>query len=68
VEEDVVGGLCSTNGEKKKAYGLLVGKPAGKRPLGRTRCRWVDNIGMDLGRIGWCGVSWLRLGTSGELL
>jgi hypothetical protein len=31
---------------------LLVGKPEGKRPLGRPRCRWVDNIGMDLGKIG----------------
>jgi hypothetical protein len=39
--------------EKKKAYGLFVGKPEGKRPLGRPRRRWVDNIRMDLGEVGW---------------
>jgi hypothetical protein len=38
-----VGGPCSTIGEKKNAYRLLVGKPEGKRPLGRPRRRWVDN-------------------------
>jgi hypothetical protein len=42
-------------GEKMKAYRLLVGKPEGKRPLGRTKRRCVDNIKMDLGEIGWCG-------------
>jgi hypothetical protein len=46
-------------GVKKNAYRLLVGKPEGKRPLGRTRCRWVDNIKMDLGEIGLGGVDWL---------
>jgi hypothetical protein len=40
---------CSTNGEKRNAYRKLVGKPEGKRPLGRPRRRWVDNIKMDLG-------------------
>jgi hypothetical protein len=35
-------------GEKINVYRLLVGKPEGKRPLGRPRCRWVDNIKMDL--------------------
>jgi hypothetical protein len=40
-------------GEKRKAYRLLVGKPDGKRPLGRPRHRWVDNVRMDLGEIGW---------------
>jgi hypothetical protein len=42
-------------GEKRNAFRLLVGKPEGKRPLGRPRCRWVDNITMDLGEIGWGG-------------
>jgi hypothetical protein len=41
-------------GEKRTAYRLFVGKPEGKRPLGRPRRRWVDNIRMDLGEIG-CG-------------
>jgi hypothetical protein len=40
-------------GEKRNAYRLLVGKPEGKRPLGRPRCMWVDNIRMDLGEVGW---------------
>jgi hypothetical protein len=48
-----MGGPCSTNGEKRNAYRLLVGKPEGKRPLGRIRRRWVDNIIMDLGEVGW---------------
>jgi hypothetical protein len=38
-------------GEKRNAYRLLVGKPEGKRPLGRPRRRWVDNIRMDLGEV-----------------
>jgi hypothetical protein len=38
-----------------------VGKPEGKRPLGRPRCRWVDNIRMDLGEIGWDAVDWIGL-------
>jgi hypothetical protein len=41
-------GACSTNGEKRNAYRLLVVKPEGKRPLGRPRYRWVDNITIDL--------------------
>jgi hypothetical protein len=39
----------------------MVGKPEGKRPLGRPRCRWVDNIKMDLGEIGWDGRDWIEL-------
>jgi hypothetical protein len=38
--------------EKRNAYRLLVGKPEGKKPLGRPRRRWVDNIRMDLGELG----------------
>jgi hypothetical protein len=51
-----VGGACSPNGEKRNAYRLLVGKPEGKRPLGRPRRRWVDNIKIDLLEIVWGGV------------
>jgi hypothetical protein len=40
-------------GEKRNAYRILVGKPEGRRPLGRTRRRWVDNIKIDLREIGW---------------
>jgi hypothetical protein len=43
-------GHVARMGEERNAYRLLVGKPEGKRPLGRPRRRWVDNIRMDLGR------------------
>jgi hypothetical protein len=46
-------------GEKRKAYRLLVGKPEGKRPLGRSTRRWVDNIRIDLGEMGWGAVDWI---------
>jgi hypothetical protein len=57
-------------GEKRNAYRILVGKPEGKRPLGRPRRRWVDNIKMNLREIGWVGMGliWLTIGTSGGLL
>jgi hypothetical protein len=45
-------------GEKGNANRLLVGKPEGKGPLGRPRCRWVENIKIDLLEIGWGGVDW----------
>jgi hypothetical protein len=48
-------------GAKRNAYRILVGKPEGKRPLGRPRCRWVDNIKMDLREIGWDGMGWIDL-------
>jgi hypothetical protein len=44
--------------ENRNAYRLLVGKPEGKRPLGRPRLWWVDNIRMDLGEVGWGDVDW----------
>jgi hypothetical protein len=48
-------------GGKRKMYRLSVGKPEGKRTLGRTRCKWVDNIRMDFGEVGWVDVDWIRL-------
>jgi hypothetical protein len=48
-------------GEKRNAYRLLVGKPEGKRPLGRPRRRWLDNFRMDLGEVGWSDVDWIGL-------
>jgi hypothetical protein len=47
--------------EKRSAYRLLVGKPKGKGPLGRPRRKWVDNIRMDLGEVGWGDVDWIGL-------
>jgi hypothetical protein len=43
------------------AYRILVGKPEGKRPLGRPRRSWEDNIRMDLREIGWGGMDWIDL-------
>jgi hypothetical protein len=54
-------GHVARMGEKRNAYRLLVGKPEGKRPLGRPRRRWVDNIRMDLGKVGWGDVDWIGL-------
>jgi hypothetical protein len=48
-------------GKKRNAYRLLMGKSEGKRPLGRPRCRWVDNIRMYLGEVGWGNVDWIGL-------
>jgi hypothetical protein len=56
-----MGGPCSTNGKKRNNYRLLVRKPEGKRPLGGPRRRWVDNITMDLGEVGWGDVDWIGL-------
>jgi hypothetical protein len=42
-------------------YGVLVGKAEGKRPLGRPRCRWKDNIKMNLKKEGFGGVDWIEL-------
>jgi hypothetical protein len=48
-------------GEKRKVYRLFVGKPEGRRPLGRPRRRWLDNIRMDLVEVGWGDVDWIGL-------
>jgi hypothetical protein len=47
--------------KKINAYRILVGKPEGRRQLGRPRCRWKDNIRMDLREIGWGGMDWIDL-------
>jgi hypothetical protein len=48
-------------GETRNAYRILVGKPEGKRPIGRPRRRWVDNTELDLREIGWDGMDWIEL-------
>jgi hypothetical protein len=60
-------GHVARMGEKRNMYRLLVGKPEGKRPLGRPRCRRVNNIRMR-DEVMWTGLVWLRIGTAGELL
>jgi hypothetical protein len=55
------GHVAQLGENKKNAYSLLVGKPEGKRQLGRPRRRWVDNVRMDLGEVGWGDVDWIGL-------
>jgi hypothetical protein len=56
-----MGRTCSTNGVKRKTYRFFVGKPEGNMSLERPRCRWVDNIRMDLLDLGWNDVDWIGL-------
>jgi hypothetical protein len=56
-----MGGACNTYGEGRDVYRVLVGKPEGKRPLMRPRCRWEDNIGMDLQELGCEYEDWIGL-------
>jgi hypothetical protein len=53
-------GHVARMGKRKEAYRVLVGNPEGKRQLGRPRCRWEDNIKMDLQEVGW-GMDWIDL-------
>jgi hypothetical protein len=59
-----VGGTCGTHGEGRSVYRVLVGRPEGKRPLGRPRRRWKDNIKMDLREVGIDGANWIQLSPS----
>jgi len=56
-----MGGACSAYGERRGVYRVLVGKPEGKRPLGRHRRRWENNIKMDLQEVGFRGMDWIEL-------
>jgi hypothetical protein len=51
-------------GDERNTYRLLVRKPEGKRPLGRPRCSWLDNIRMDLVEVGWGEVDWKQVESS----
>jgi hypothetical protein len=63
-----MGGTCSSDGEGRGVYRVLVVKPEGKRPLWRTWCRWEDYIKIDLHEAGcgvWTELSWFRIKTGG---
>jgi hypothetical protein len=61
IKEDAMGGACSTYGKMKDAYKIFIRNPEGKRPLGRPRCSWEDNIKIDLNERRWEGVEWIHL-------
>jgi hypothetical protein len=48
-------------GEKRGSYRILVGRPEGRRPLGRPRRRWEYNIKMNIREVGWVGMNWIEL-------
>ena len=54
-------GTCSTYGERRGVFRVLVGNPEGRRPLGRPRLRWEDNIKMDLQEVGYGSMDWIYL-------
>jgi hypothetical protein len=69
IKENELGGSRGAHGRGEKS--VRMGKPEGKRPLGRLRRRWEDDIRMDRGEIGkflWGGFSWFRIGVGGGLL
>ena len=61
IEKNEMGGACREYGGGRGVYIVLMGKPEGKRPLGRTRRRWEDNIKMDLQVVGCWGMDWIEL-------
>jgi hypothetical protein len=61
IKEGEMSRACSTNGEKRNTCRILVGKPEGKRPLGRPKSKSVDNIKIDLRETGWGGMGWIDL-------
>ena len=61
IEKNEMGWACGAYGGGEGMYRVLVGKPEGKRPLGRPRRRWVDNIRTDLQEVGYGSVEWIGL-------
>jgi hypothetical protein len=71
IEKNKTGRTYGTYGECRGAYNVLVGKPELKRPLGRHRREWKDNIKIDFLEVrweAWTGLIWLRIGTVGRML
>jgi hypothetical protein len=59
--DNMMCGACISDGEGKSVYRVLVGKPKGKKPLGRRRLRWEDNIKIDLQEVGCGNMDWIEL-------
>jgi len=71
IEKNEMGWDVARMGEEREVYRVLVGKPEGRRPLGRPRRRWVDNIRMDLQEVNvgiWTGLGWPRIERGGGRL
>jgi hypothetical protein len=71
IENNEIGGACRAYEEGNGVYRILVGTPKGKRPIGKLRCRWENNIKLDLQEVGcelWTGLSWLMLRTGWRAL
>ena len=66
IEKNEMGGACSAYGEGRVVYRVLVGKPERKRPLGRPRPRWVDNIKIYLQEVGCEGMDWIEIAQDRE--
>jgi hypothetical protein len=56
-----MGVTCSTYGGERGVYRVLVGKPEGRRPLGKPRRKWEDNMRMDIQEVGWGAVDWIDM-------
>jgi hypothetical protein len=61
IEKNEMGGACSMYGGEERFIRVLVGKPEGERPLGRSRRRWEDNSKMDLQEVGYGSMGWIDL-------
>ena len=61
IQQNEMGGACSVYGGEDRCIQGLVGKPEGKRPLERHKCRWEDNIKMDIQEVGCGGMDWMEL-------
>jgi hypothetical protein len=66
IEKNEIGWVCSADGEERGVYRFLVGKLEGKRPMGRPRRRWEDNIKMDLHEVVCGGMDWIELAKGRE--
>jgi hypothetical protein len=61
IKKNEMGGVCGMYGGETATYMRLVGKPEGKIPLRRLKCKWEDSIKVNLQEIGWRGVEWIDL-------
>jgi hypothetical protein len=64
VEENEVGGECGTNGAEEERVQVTVEKPEGKRPVGRPRRKWIENVKLDLLETEWGDLDWIGLAQS----